>query len=373
MATKSHEKPGFESLTHAPELHQLNVEHSFPLVWSQAAPKSFIARLFQPLLRRLRRAIMGDYFEREQQYFANLVRHLNKLTEAIESSNGSAQASHELRTGVESLKNELRKHELQLSTLDSVSRGVERIVSRLTATPPAPGSSETKPIDYSYLLLENRYRGSEEEIGKRLALYPPIFSGAAKPVLEIGAGRGELQQLFKDADIKSYGLDLDAAMVERSREQNLDVRLENGLTHLEQLAPQSLGGLIAVQVIEHLSYEQLKTLFSLCTTRIARGGKVVFETINASSMVALTKNYFRDPTHTFPLHPETTRFLMELSGIKVVEIEYLSAYPESALLQEISDRTEISSAARDVINHNVRRLNHELFGFQDYCIVGEIE
>jgi O-antigen chain-terminating methyltransferase len=90
-----------------------------------------------------------------------------------------------------------------------------------------PGAkSEAAPIDYSYLLLENRFRGSEVEIRRRLSIYPPLFAGSSKPVLEIGPGRGELQQLFKEQHVPSYGVDMDPAMVEACKTKGFDVRLE---------------------------------------------------------------------------------------------------------------------------------------------------
>ena len=67
--------------------------------------------------------------------------------------------------------------------------------------------------DFSYLLLENRFRGGEEAIKKALSFYPDFFKKAAKPILEIGPGRGELLELFKEKGLQAYGVDIDGPMV----------------------------------------------------------------------------------------------------------------------------------------------------------------
>ena len=90
--------------------------------------------------------------------------------------------------------------------------------------------------DYSYLMLENRFRGSETNLTAHLSIYPPYFQGLSD-VLEIGSGRGELQSLFKQAGIASYGVDVDAAMVEAARERGHSIVEGDALAHLRQLRP----------------------------------------------------------------------------------------------------------------------------------------
>jgi O-antigen chain-terminating methyltransferase len=288
-----------------------------------------------------------------------------------------------------------RAMEARMEVLESVSRGLERIVSKISSADNSDisksrdtqganaenraeqlgESSPDQPIDYSYLMLENRYRGSEQAIRERLSYYPAFFKGVVAPVLEIGAGRGELQQLLQAAKVPSYAIEMDPAMVQACQDKGLRVLSGDGLTHLEQLEDSSLGGLIAIQVIEHLTQEQLKSLVTLCLKKVKSGGKVIFETINTESMVALARNYFRDPTHIFPLHPETMRFMLELMGLKVVAVNKLSAYSPEATLQEIEVAEFMSprwAVTVETLNRNIRRLNDLLYGYQDYCIIAEV-
>lgn len=425
--TQGERKAG--ELLHSEELRYLNQNHHYSM--SAFRPEAIVSHrpVVGPIIVKFKRKLLSflweglfkNYFESEREYQSNLVRLLNDMTKYIDSRDAfifwdlikkidydvnkslerierigddqsAALISAERR--VTELVNEalnrsqllgtsLNQMEQELKTIESVSRGLERIVGRISqertvanqVSSSAPTETNSSIKDYSYLLLENRYRGSEDEIKARLSFYVPFFKDAGGPVLEIGGGRGELQQLFKENSIKSYSVEMDEAMVEASKEKGVDVRLGDGIAHLESVADASLGGVIAVQVIEHLDQPTLRRLVQACLKKVKPGGKIIFETINTESMVALGRNYFRDPTHVFPLHPETMRFMLDLAGLKVTEIHKLSPYSQEASLQEIEMREFMTprwSAAIEIMNRNIRRLNSLLYGHQDYCIVAEV-
>lgn len=407
------------------ELDQLNRNYLTAL--PPVEPEStggFLAKLKNRARRKIsaivRSSLLDRYVADQQLFNATTVRVLNEMHQTLQSGHRQlddsvlaelislerrlsaqfTQSDSERRRELGALAQQFAAQQAQLETLDSVGRGLERIVSHVQSRDVRPreeqvpseqhnqsgsyasiGSDVSRPVDYTYLLLENRYRGSEETVAARLADYPQLFrtSSAADldalPVLEIGAGRGELQTLFKQAGVSSYGIELDAAMVERCRAQGLDVSEQEGLAHLRQLPDRSLKGVVAIQVVEHLQLSQLKGLLELCGQKVAPGGKIVFETINTESIVALCQNYFRDPTHVWPMHPQTMQFLLELAGLKVLGIEKRSPYPEGARLQEIAAQDFMTprwSAVLDSLNHNIRMLNGLLFDHQDYRIVAQV-
>lgn len=308
-----------------------------------------------------------------------------------------ARSLGELRGAVTEVQGANARNEQSLKELNSVALGLESIVARLK--PANSGSAvsgsavsgsavsgsavavskneeeeNAEATDYSYLLLENRFRGSEEEIAKRLGIYPPYFKSAKNPVVEIGGGRGELQALFKNESISSYSVDTDRAMVEQTRAKGFDVRLGDGIAHLRDLPDGGAGGVIAVQVVEHLTRRQLEELFSLCAKKVEKGGRIIFETINPQSLLALSSNYFRDLTHVWPLHPDTLAYVMELSGLKVVDVKMLSPVPGEAQLKPVAVQEYMTprwAYTVQTINHNIEQLNRLLYGYQDYCIIAE--
>ena len=407
------------------ELHRLNLSHAYtqtafsnndtPGLSKEASSLGFFYRLKLAIARRvsgfLQRHVLAQYLSEEGRFNEDLVRHLNQIEKRLLQK--ELRVGDEVFASIHTLEKNLREqlgtvelaanskyssleakqnlHDKQLATLDSVARGLERIVVGLGPRdkPVQNGSlastkdhSSSTLYDTSYLLLENRYRGSEADIKKRLEHYGEVFSftgespDSGDPVLEIGAGRGELQEVFKARGITSYGLELDEAMCQRCAQKDLDVRLGDGISHLDASADSSLSGLIAVQVVEHLQRSDLERLLALSRQKVRSGGKVVFETINTRSIVALTQNYFRDPTHVAPLHPETLRYLMEQAGLAVLELKMLSAFPKQAMLQELSIEPYMTprwSATVEMLNHNTKVLNDLLFGYQDFCVVAVVE
>lgn len=227
-----------------------------------------------------------------------------------------------------------------------------------------------------YFLFENRYRGSEEVIKRQLQEYIPFFKNASNVVVELGCGRGEFLELLQEGGIPAVGIDVDEAMIHRCHQKKLPAILADALTYLEQLDDRSIGGLFAAQLIEHLSREDLEHLVELASRKVQPGGAVLFETINPQSFAALACNFFRDPTHIWPLHPDTLRFMFEMKGMKTSSVLMRSPYPAEAILQPIPISEHLPARWHSMLaslNDNVLRLNHFLFGFQDYCIVGVVQ
>ena len=280
--------------------------------------------------------------------------------------------------------------ESSFKTIDSVVKGLESIVAKIKPQIRENSKESLNKIDgeiltdessnYSYLLLENRFRGSEEEISKRISRYLPYLVNIENenlkklPILEIGSGRGELIELLNKERKVSYGVDIDPAMVEHSKSKGLDVRLLDGINHLSQLEDNSLSGIIAIQVIEHLKSNELNRLIQLCQKKVVTEGKIIFETINGRSLVALSSNYFRDPTHQFPMHPDTISYILELSGLKVIDIQYISPFPPEEKLQFVEINEMMSpkiEGAFQSLNNAILKLNDLIYGYQDYCVIAQ--
>ena len=409
------------------ELRYLNANHAHSYTldtsWISSHRPGVLGKLIVKLKRKIFTYVWDNfirhYYAREREYNVNLVRFLNEachyidgrdaaifwelirkidvdVTRALERIERIAdEQTATLRSTEKQLLEELnntardlseriaalatKSHEQQdrLKTLNNVALGLEGIVAQWgekARTPQAPGVQEVPP-QYSYLLLENRYRGGEEEISARLKVYPQIFQGAKLPILDMGCGRGELLVRFREAGIDAYGAELDRAMCEIARTRGVRVEEANALVHLASLPDGSLGGLVAIQVVEHLSHEQLRLLLELCRKKVAQGGRIALETINPTSLLALSSQYCRDPTHVSPLHPDTLAYAMSLAGLRVLETHRLSPVQPEAKLQllPVEDfMTPRWAFTLERINANIRQLNAFLYGDQDYCVVAEV-
>lgn len=396
-------------LIHRDELRAANLAHNYPKAAVRpdaitshrgilGKPLVWAKRKLQSLLRE---SVLREYFEREQDYTANMVRQLNEVSRAADMSYGELgqklEASlarlqdnqnaglyaqerrlrSEFESSLSAVNAQLAEQRQQLATLDSVARGLESIVARLTHRPAAAPASSSDPSsapDQSYLLLENRFRGSEDQIKARLESYRPLLASCTGTIVELGSGRGELLELLRADGVECRGVDLDPAMVEHCKQKGLPVELGNAQAFLEGFDDKSLGAIIATQVVEHLSLPALEKLAATASAKLKPGAAVFFETINTASMVALTQHFFRDPTHQFPLHPDTLRFILERSGLRVRDVLMLAPFAKEVTLQTINARAGMTpqlGESMTILNQNMERLNELLFGYQDYCIVAE--
>ncbi len=414
-------------LLYSEELRYLNTHHAYSAQLDLNSVVShrpgiigkLIVRAKQKVLRIIWDSLLKEYFAAEREFQANTVRFLNdvskyvdardaqnfwelvrkidydvtKVTERAErisdEQTGTLRTSeralidqlNEVRRDLSDVLGHLAEQDAKIGTLDNVARGLESVVSKLHyfGSQVAPKAAEAAAVGklppFSYLLLENRYRGSESEIAERLTPYVDVFRTAAAPVLELGPGRGELQLLFKKQGIVAYGIDTDEAMVKVALDKGVDVRFGDGIAHLRAIPDGTIGGVIAIQVLEHLSQGQIEELCGLCLKKVVKGGRVVFETINPQSVLALSSNYFRDPTHVWPLHPDTLSYTMSLAGLKIVEVRKLSPVPAAAMLQPIAVEDYMTPRwvqTIELLNRNFTQLNGLLFGYQDYCVIAEV-
>ena len=272
---------------------------------------------------------------------------------------------------------------LAQQTALSLKRDVERMTNagsfHAPEGPTAPGGPPSLVPDlnaFKYLGFEDQFRGSPEDISRRLSEYVELFAGQSD-VLDIGCGRGEFLELLRARGISSRGIDVNQAMVEASRARGLSVDAGDALAYLSSLGDGALGGVFAAQVVEHLSPDYLGTLLETAAHKVRPGGLIVLETINPACWLAFFESYIRDLTHVRPLHPETLQYMLRVSGFHDVRVAYTSPVAEASRLQPVVvPDHDLPPAIDDVIqafNENVAKLNARLFTFQDYAVIGRRE
>lgn len=257
------------------------------------------------------------------------------------------------------LKNRLAEILEKVSGADggAVSKSAAKEISKLEA--------------FDYTLFENLHRGSREDIRKRLSVYAGWFKGADN-VLDVGCGRGELLEILGEAGIKASGVDLNDEMVGECGRRGLSAVADDAIGHLGSLKDGALGGIAAVQFIEHLPVETMTRFFRLAFDKLKPGGVIAAETINPACLTTFCGAFYLDMSHSKPVHPLAVRFLLERIGFSDVRIEYLNPYPESMRLKPVPlDKIGLwpDPALAVEYNSNLDKLNGILYSHTDYAVV----
>jgi O-antigen chain-terminating methyltransferase len=158
-------------------------------------------------------------------------------------------------------------------------------------------------------------------------------------------------------------------MVDVCRQQGLDATETDALSYLRAQPDNSLGGLFAAQVVEHLEPRYLTGLIELAFDKLRPGAPIILETINPACWFAFFESYIRDITHVRPIHPDTLTYLLVASGFQNVDVRYRAPYPEHDKLQQIAPQDSLGDSV-DTLNANVERLNGLLFTWLDYAAIG---
>jgi O-antigen chain-terminating methyltransferase len=267
------------------------------------------------------------------------------------------EGARDLDRGIADLRREVRLlAERQAKTASEVDLLHARVgAAGEPAARPAPGEMvEARLPDGVYARFEEEFRGRPEQMRERQEAYRDYFRGVPGPVLDCGCGRGEFLEVLRDAGIASSGVDASAVAVAQARHRGLDAA--HGDLFSALAGASGLGGVSALQVVEHLDPPQVLELLRLAHRALSPGGRLLLETINPDSLYAM-RAYRLDPTHRWPVPPPALALLVREAGFSNPDVRFLSPVPASEALEE-----------RD---ENDRKLNRWIFGPQDYALLAE--
>lgn len=215
---------------------------------------------------------------------------------------------------------------------------------------PPPGAVN---LDALYVALEDRFRGTREEIKEQCKTYLPWVKEAA-PVLDLGCGRGEWLEVLRDEGIEARGVDNNRIQIARCRALELNVSEDDLLAYLRNAAAGSVGAITGFHIVEHLSLDRLVALLNEVMRVLRPGGLAIFETPNPDNVLVGSNFFYMDPTHRHPLPSELMEFLLESRGFDGIEV--LNLHPwESG---RIGGDSEVAN-----------RFNDYFYGPMDYAIV----
>jgi SAM-dependent methyltransferase len=217
---------------------------------------------------------------------------------------------------------------------------------------------------YPYDHFATAFRGEAASISDQYGALAARFVDCS-PVLDIGFGRGEFLDLLHELGVEASGIEVDPTLVSAARARGLDVSEGRAVEHLLTLPDASLGGIVMIQVIEHLTPQHIVDVVKIAADKLRRGGRLVMETINPGSMFAYAHALWVDPDHVRPVHPDFLAFLCREAGFAEVERIDRSPVPTNESLELLPGDDEATKR----LNVNFERINALLFAPQDYAIV----
>jgi O-antigen chain-terminating methyltransferase len=279
----------------------------------------------------------------------------------------------ELQAAEVRARQEAESSALQVSNLRTslslLERRVHKLLEVLRNRPPEALATEelrtmaaTPAWEASYLHFEDKFRGSREEIKRRVTAYIPKLRAAAavtenSPILDLGCGRGELLEALREANMSASGVDINPAAIEQCRKYGLSVDQGDLFEALSKIPDASLGGITALHLVEHLPFPLVLNLLDESLRVLRPGGIAIFETPNPKNVLVGSSEFYIDPTHRNPVHPRTLHYLLEARGMVRVETVMLHPWPPE-------------SRVPDADSELARRFNDYFYGPQDYAAVG---
>jgi O-antigen chain-terminating methyltransferase len=284
-----------------------------------------------------------------------------RLEESASRLSATEDRLERLRLDLERATEDVRAARLEWTTLRTELRaGTGLAVAGEGSALSVPETrSAADPISAGlYADFERTFRGAEDAIRARQEGDVSLFLGTRGAIADLGCGRGEFLEALASRGLSGRGCDTNPVMVARCREKGLAVDEADLFSWLRVQPADSLGGITAYQVVEHLPADALLPLVELAVSRLAPGGRLLLETVNAESVYAM-KWFWMDLTHVRPVPAPSLGRLMEACGLREVTTAYRSPVPR-----------EVTGGGAEASDPLVAALARLVFAPQDVAVTG---
>jgi SAM-dependent methyltransferase len=145
--------------------------------------------------------------------------------------------------------------------------------------------------------------------------YLPLLEGLERgaPILELGCGAGELLAYLERRGFShAMGIDISSEQVELARGRGVHAEVVDALDFLGS-AEDSYDAIVAVDLLEHLSRDELVRLAPLIFGALQPGGRLLVQTANGAGLFPHQVIY-GDLTHMTIFTPQSLAQLLRVSG-----------------------------------------------------------
>ena len=225
--------------------------------------------------------------------------------------------------------------------------------------PPAVDAADDHALDALYIAFEDRFRGTRRAIKERQRVYLPRLRDAQlgtaeRPILDIGAGRGEFLELLAEEGLVGSAVDSNATMAALCEDAGFKCVVGDALSVLASYPEASLGAITGFHIIEHLPFKTMVRIMDEALRVLVPGGLLIFETPNPANILTASRWFYLDPTHRNPLPGEMVAMIAEARGFP---------YPEIMPLHPMTERFPGSDRLL------AEALDRVFYGPQDYALI----
>lgn len=164
-----------------------------------------------------------------------------------------------------------------------------------------------------------RYIGYDSKMQKEHQRSFVSFFEGCQRVIDLGCGYGDFVELLVEQGIAAVGVDSDPVSAEAARARHLNIVEQDVFAYLDQTREQSIDGVSAFHLVEHLPYEQVLRLCRLIYRALKPGGVVVFSTPDPHSLYAHLEMFYLHFGHVTFYDPRLLGFFLTQVGFEVKE------------------------------------------------------
>lgn len=182
--------------------------------------------------------------------------------------------------------------------------------------------------DRFYKAFEDRFRGSKKAIYTRFeerykgdleCQFEQVKAGrvGSNLCIDLGCGNGEFLDLAKKVGFRTIGIDQSNinGLNDSHEYFSLDI-----LEYLKNKKENSVSIVGLFHVIEHCPAPYMLKVFREVQRILCQRGRLFVETPSIFSLWASQRQFFLDPTHSAPVHPDYISYLMDYCKFRDHEV-----------------------------------------------------
>lgn len=218
-----------------------------------------------------------------------------------------------------------------------------------------------------YQRFEDRFRGSQHDIEARFRTrYTPQIQDVMNHhprlrALDLGCGRGEFLNIINSYNGQGTGIDNNREAVKRCVAAGHNAIESDILDHMKKIPDSSFDLITSFHVIEHCDPPYFLQIFKEAYRILSKNGALLIETPSLYSLWASARQFYLDPTHIRPIHPEYMMFMAEdcgFSEVSTIEFEEVDDPRRAHLLRGLPRPDEA----------NLKNLDRWLYGSMDIAL-----